>query len=423
MLASFEPAELSPAARIAWLQRSVDLGSRRIALVRLSASADLREQVAGLGRALHDCAEERLARLAVGDESKLLELRTAMQVPDDYLPWRRVLGLYPLTAQIAKLGVRGLHDEIHASYTLARDALPVNGELKHYVPAGGTLAFVPPEPPLPATLPEDALGATLPSQDDLQNLFQRHAPILAIDTEGPFDVPGQPFFAADGTPTVIDTSTTVYTYPSLTRFGGQLRLQLNYVWWFDARPRKGPLDTLGGHLDGLVWRVTLDGNAQPIAYDSIHPCGCYHLLFPTDQLQVRREARQWPEPPLVVQRAPPLKAGERIVLRLASETHYLLRAYAVSEALFKDDGVNKGHDYRFEPYASLYRVPSADGARSLFDSNGIVPGTERAESLYLWPMGIRAPGAMRERGRQATAFIGRRHFDDAFVLERIFALD
>jgi hypothetical protein len=36
-------------------------------------------------------------------------------------------------------------------------------------------------------------------------------------------------------------------------------------------------------------------------------------------------------------------------------------------------------------------------------------------------MGIANPGAMRQWGTHATAFVGRRHFDDADLFERRFA--
>ena len=60
--------------------------------------------------------------------------------------------------------------------------------------------------------------------------------------------------------------------------------------------------------------------------------------------------------------------------------------------------------------------------RSLFDPDGVVRGTERAERFLFWPMGIANAGAMRQWGRHATAFIGRRHFDDADLIERRFDL-
>jgi hypothetical protein len=58
----------------------------------------------------------------------------------------------------------------------------------------------------------------------------------------------------------------------------------------------------------------------------------------------------------------------------------------------------------------------------LFRPDGIVPGTERSERWFFWPMGVPEPGAMRQWGRHATAFVGRRHFDDARFMERYFAL-
>jgi hypothetical protein len=38
-------------------------------------------------------------------------------------------------------------------------------------------------------------------------------------------------------------------------------------------------------------------------------------------------------------------------------------------------------------------------------------------------MGIASAGAMRQWGRHATAFVGRRHFDDADLFEKRFVFD
>ena len=59
-------------------------------------------------------------------------------------------------------------------------------------------------------------------------------------------------------------------------------------------------------------------------------------------------------------------------------------------------------------------------SRSIFGPDGIVRGSERAERYWFWPMGIAEPGAMRQWGRHATAFVGRRHFDDADLFEKYF---
>jgi hypothetical protein len=54
---------------------------------------------------------------------------------------------------------------------------------------------------------------------------------------------------------------------------------------------------------------------------------------------------------------------------------------------------------------------------------GRVAGTERLERWFFWPMGVPSAGAMRQWGRHATAFVGRRHFDDPDLVERRFELD
>ena len=65
-----------------------------------------------------------------------------------------------------------------------------------------------------------------------------------------------------------------------------------------------------------------------------------------------------------------------------------------------------------------------DGSRaSIFGPDGLVAGSERPERWLFWPMGIESAGTMRQWGRQATAFVGRRHFDDADLLEKRFVLE
>lgn len=50
----------------------------------------------------------------------------------------------------------------------------------------------------------------------------------------------------------------------------------------------------------------------------------------------------------------------------------------------------------------------------------LVPQSYRKERWILWPTGVLSPGAMRQWGRHAVAFVGERHFDDPYLVERIF---
>lgn len=123
------------------------------------------------------------------------------------------------------------------------------------------------------------------------------------------------------------------------------------------------------------------------------------------------------ETAFVPQALPTVAPGERLSLRLESGTHYLQRI------VMERSAVSGGQQYGFADDDSLRSQPMRKGARkSIFRADGIVPGTERGERYWFWPMGVPEPGAMRQWGRHATAFVGRRHFDDSDFLEKYFEM-
>jgi hypothetical protein len=145
-------------------------------------------------------------------------------------------------------------------------------------------------------------------------------------------------------------------------------------------------------------------------------CGCYHFFVP-DRARVHQVlAPSSATPPFVPQDLPKLSAGERLGLRVNSGWHQVQRLLPVREA---DAPVL----YDLLPYEVLESLPAGTGpGKSLFDSEGIIPGTERSERLFLFPMGVPSVGSMRQRGHQAIDFIGRAHFDDPDLFERNFVL-
>ena len=109
-----------------------------------------------------------------------------------------------------------------------------------------------------------------------------------------------------------------------------------------------------------------------------------------------------------------IKARDELELRVAERTHFI-------EQLARDDAAAGGVVYRLVPYDTLRSLPHPGGGHaSAFRPDGLVPGSERAERWLLWMSGIQSPGAMRQSGRHATAFVGRRHFDDPHLLARYF---
>ncbi len=413
-LASFRAQSLNPAETATWLTRlnALDQEARRVEWTSLP------EPVRTAWNRRHAPVNEvpaMLARCAAilrnadsRDPERLALIRERARVADDYDTLNQVLGLYPLTLLPVDFGVYRYQEEVHARFARPLTDLPVRGVLRRYGPsvASSVAADV-------AAVPRDALDIPEPGPAQAEALFAAHAPVWEIDVATDDDRPGAPYWRAEGTPTVDVTAPVVYRYLSHARWRGEPLLQLNYLIWFAARPKTGAFDLLGGPLDGVVWRVTLDRSGQPLLYDSIHACGCYHLLFPGPTLRLRPDTVDWAEPPLVPQPAPAVGEGERLVIRLESGSHQLQRLYA------DPPGATTALEAR--EYAALYAVLAENGPpRSLFGPDGLVAGSERAERWLLWPTGVPSPGAMRERGRHAIAFVGQRHFDDADLLDRLF---
>ena len=430
LLASYGNAPMDAARFGAWIaaMRALDRDARGVELANLPAGerarldaaigALPRDAVQGADTAarVDACAERVLARDLTAPHARVWLIQSA-QVPDDYRDSWRALGLYPLTGFGLAAGVAKYERDAIASFA---ERAPPRGTLAVYRPAAtapatpeairrtvAALIAAEPLPPLPRADPA-ALDA----------LFAAYAPDYAIDTLTVDDRPGRPYRRADGVPDVDATAPVVYTRLAWTRFDGALLPQLVYTIWFAQRPPSSAVAGLSGRLDGLVWRVTLDRDGAPLAFDTIHPCGCYHQFVPTARLALRPAERTVEEGALVVQALPGLAAGTRVRLDLAPGTHYLRGVTPIASSEPPREGAVA---YAFVPDATLRTLPApGGGTASLFGSDGIVAGTERSERYTLWISGIASPGAMRQWGRHATAFVGRRHFDEAFLIERYF---
>jgi hypothetical protein len=360
------------------------------------------------------CGEILIARDLRKSERGAI-LAEAIHVPDNYSNINKVLGLYPLTAFPVRLGF----EVWKARNVPGFSDLPVGLNVAVYSPSSPTM----PQndvAELLARSAEKALGVPRPAPQDIQEIAAAFAPIFAVEQGGDHDRIGSPVLAGRGLAEIDTRTPRIYFQPSWALVAGRPLLQISYLAWLSERPPDGPIDPQAGEIDGLIWRVTLTPEGMPLIYDSIHACGCYHLFFPVPPLRARdRPASSVADLSagnVVPIDAPVLEAGQRIVLHLRSGDHYL-RALSVAEG-------NTG-DIRY-PLAAMDGLRSlplpGGGRRSLYDPRGLVAGTERGERLLLWPMGIASAGAMRQWGTHATAFVGRRHFDDPYLIDRAFRL-
>jgi hypothetical protein len=383
--AASEPALQAFAERLLEL----DLESRRHEIENLAPQefASLPEMRADFARGAALLRTRGCGRLLRGIDLAKPATRAGIlesaRVPDDYSLASRVLGLYPLSRIVFADGSRRWEAESRAAF---------GGE--HQAPAEAA------------------------PERELARIAALYAPSFEVAVTGDYDRFGQlRWTRGSSVPEVDSTASAVYVLRAFTRYRDQILLQLVYTIWFSERPPSVEGDLLAGRLDGLVWRVTLAPDGEPLLYDSIHPCGCYHQFFPTPRARPRPAPDALEEWAFVPQALPRVAEDERPVVRLASRTHYIERVSLVRGG----DSVAR---YVFQEYDALRSLAQPEGGRrSAFGPDGIVAGTERAERLLFWPMGIRSAGAMRQWGRHATAFVGRRHFDDADLIERRFELD
>lgn len=345
------------------------------------------------------------------------------RVPDDYSTALRALGLYPLTRLAFAAGIRGWHREVQDVFATPVEKLPARGPRVRYAPAALSASDAPAGGIEPATA--RALGVPVLAADETWRLLHENAPVLAVETASPDDRIGALFWrenagrAGDAAHIAVDTRTPIaYTRVAYALVASRVHLQLVYTFWFPARPAVGVFDPLAGPLDGLIWRVTLDRDLRPAVYDTIHPCGCYHLFFPTDRVRARAEAPpdqgRFDEGMFAPQSAPALRDGERLQLVIEARTHYVQRLIVT-----RDAAGERNFELASEDLLRSLPLP-AGGTRSAYDEQGFVPGSERSERFFFWPMGIASAGQMRQWGRHATAFVGRRHFDDPLLIERYF---
>ncbi len=421
-LASYRAEPMSSSAQAWWIGRMqvLDTRARIIEMKNLPqqfrASLDARLlNVEDPAADLALCAQE-LARRDLSNPDAITRLRDAVKVSDEYQTWKRVVGLYPLTALVFLQGVTAYHADTRAVFSTPLDALPVAGRLVRYEPPAASVETAAAVRAILARASENPLKIPMPSASELSRLAAAYAPLLEVDQADRNDEIGMPTLGDGNEPRIDVSRPTMFVRVAHTRFEGEPLLQLVYSVWFPARPRVSTIDLLGGRLDGITWRVTIDRDGEPLLYDSMHNCGCYHMFFPAAGLRLRPDKATLEEPALVGKQLASRPAGARVVLRIAAATHYLQNVRYTRGP----EGSGR-RQYTFAPDDRLRTLAGAGNARrSLFRPDGIVPGTQRGERYLFWPMGIREPGAMRQWGRHATAFVGRRHFDDPYLVERYF---
>lgn len=429
-LASFRDELESPEQWVTWLQHLKRLGvERRVVEISNLPGAILNsistDRAAASAR-VHACGD-LLTSADLRSSMRLSTLRNRAIVPDDYSLWQRAAGIYPLTSIPFLFGVRDWQQRTLEAFARARVATTAPGGWREYVIAGSASDGRFERPNLhPA--PGDPLGIPVMGAQELQALAVLHAPIFNVETAASYDRFGGLKFEihntngdGENTEAGVDIgSPAVYVRHDFTRYGKMTLLQLTYTLWFPQRPAEHSFDMLSGKLSGVMVRMTFAPGGEIVLVDSAHACGCYHLFFPAPQTIARPVADANEEWGFVPASLPPVTAGQRLPVWLASRTHYLVRIDAAEAAMAANKFSLKSNEAMLN--AGVPSPGSVAMTRSLYLPNGLVAGSERGERYLFWPMGIASAGQMRQWGHHATAFVGRRHFDDAHLIEKYFEI-
>lgn len=404
VLAALGPTAHSPAQRSLWLQRlaerdteasNIELGNSTPSIAREWRSPAKQEQ-------LQSCRNQQQQQL-LEQPADFQRAVQAAQVPDTYRDWARILGLYALAKPVYRQQIA------HAQQ--ADEQVPVPLDSARWL---GYQAL-PDAPALELPLHIDTLGLPQADPQQLTALFARHAPRLKVEQASRADRLGSPKFNAAGQRDFDQQAPQVFEQVGWSQLNGRWHLQLIYQFWFSSRPKPQPWDLYGGELDGLLWRVTLDEQGHALLYESIHPCGCWQNFWLPADSPWQARAQVPPSNDLEPRSVRRIDGNGRQTptLWLSAGEHSLL-------SVDTRHSPYPAMSYQLRPLNDLRQLTHPQGRRSLYGVDGLISGTERLERWLLWPAGVVSPGAMRQWGQHATAFVGRAQFDDPRLLERYF---
>lgn len=237
---------------------------------------------------------------------------------------------------------------------------------------------------------------------------------------------------------VKPSAPTIYAYARRIPIYDETHVQLVYTFWYPEEAQadgKQGLET--GTFDAPVLRITLDEHEEPILYETLDACGCYHRVYPTEAINRAArgqfgddlehgvttdvQGRANGKATLVRGRVVENPVGAfRPVVRTTAGDHSIIDV-AVNESGHAQE-VTESLGYTLASYDKLERIPLPDGAyTSLFYENGLVKGGKRAYGKFLTPLGTLSAGQPRQRGTQLVSLTGALDFDDPALFEKFMA--
>ncbi|OEF50409.1 hypothetical protein A1OW_01055 [Enterovibrio norvegicus] len=358
---------------------------------------------------LQQC-QEQLAQSSIESELFWTQVdEMPVVIPSAYQPWKRVFGLYPIASLVVKGQIEEEQAHIQREFTRPL-AHPFHYDVLVNAENARNDAHLTIQKMMEQARKESALNWPMLSEPEADQLLSHYAPVFTVETLSKADLPGALELDDDASPTINTNTPTLYQDISYTQFNGDTLLQLNYVLWFSARPAESTFDPYSGAFDAVNIRITLDEQGTPLIVDAIHQCGCFHMVYALSPALSFIESEH--EKPIQQHLAKP-QPSDRLHVSLSGGRHMITDLHFTSN-IPAAIGLNT------QPLDALLTLKASNGnVLSPFNQHGVLAESARGERWFLWPFGVRNPGAMRQQGQHAIAFIGERHFDDARIFNAI----
>jgi hypothetical protein len=355
------------------------------------------------------CAKQLTVSLTTNDQFWSQLQQNPPIIASNYQNWQRIVGLYPASKLFATPSINKEKKRILSGFIE-----PVDND---------TIAYAMPDKPrltqqeiqswFAQTTARADLHWPLLTDAQLTQLLAFYTPEFIVESVSLDDKPGLVTYVSDDQAAVNTNEPIVYLGHSFTQFHGRILLQLNYSLWFANRTATSSFDPYAGKFDGVLFRLTLDEQGKPYILDSIHHCGCYHMVFAlNEELKFAPTSAKIESPTsLHIYRQ---QSANTLKIRLSSGEHM------INDVHWGESNASARH-LTARNYQHLRSLPIPNGQnKSLFDQSGMLPSSQRLERFYLWPFGVASPGTTRQIGKHAIAFIGERHFDDVNIFDTLF---
>ncbi|PLX78983.1 MAG: hypothetical protein C0616_12870 [Desulfuromonas sp.] len=357
-----------------------------------------------------------LLRHHLTDPSQLLEALRDAKVPDNYSTTYRVLGLYPLIAPVFTLAVVDAYEERESWLQRPESELLNDGDWRLYSLMDDAPLSMAQAGELIRQTSSNPLGVPLPDEHQAQLLAATYAPTLIQQEETGADLWGRVDHNGNA-PHIVTEEPTFYYYLDHGLRAGQPFLRINYVNWYPERTGEKTPWFEHGAFDGLTIGVSIDDSGQPFLLQVMNNCGCYLQYFPAVDSGLESRDVPWAPDPLLAQTLPKWDERHKPTIAINAGWHQ------VERLLKREPELERTGTYRLLPYKLLEQIPLSGGQSiSLFDSQGVLPGSERIERFFFFPMGIPSVGSMKQRGHQPITLVGRAHYDDADWLDYPFSV-